>query len=411
MDNNDNKFFNSEDIVEVKSFKDIKKQKRFSFKQVLILVLVVSLVGGSSIGAGFSVAENYLGSSNNENIFSNNIKENKNNINKQVSYNLDNNYINSPIIDIAKEVGPSVVAITTKVDVSDWFRNQYTQEAKGSGVIFDVNSEGILILTNNHVIEGATELIVTLDEGLKVPASVIGEDSDTDLAIIKIEKKDVPDDKYNSIIPVVFGDSDNLNVGEPAIAIGNPLGYNNTVTVGVISALDRQLNLPDKGLKLIQTDAAINPGNSGGALLNIKGEVIGINTIKIADTNVEGMSFSIPINHAKPIIDELINKGYVSRPFLGIMGRDIDEQSSELYDLPIGVIVVDLIENSAAHLSGIKKGDVIIEFDGHKILTMEQLSGLIKDYDVGKEVKIKVIRNENEKKELSVKLKEKNLLN
>lgn len=408
MNNFDNEIFgNEENKIEEVEYKEVDKKevkkRRFSFKQILILVLVVSIVGGVSIGAGISVMNSWMSGNMSKYILNNNI----NNQGKEVAVNLENQYVDSPIVNIAKEVGPSVVAITTKVKIRDWFQNQYTQEANGSGVIFDVSNKAILILTNNHVIDRAEELIVTLDGNVKVPAVVVGEDSETDLAIIKIERKDVPEDVYGKIRPVVFGDSDALKVGEPAIAIGNPLGYNNTITVGVISALNRELNLPDKRLKLIQTDAAINPGNSGGALVNIKGEVIGINTIKIADTKVEGIGFAIPINHAKPIIEELVNKGYVSRPFLGILGRDVDQQISELYEIPIGVIVVDVIENGAADRAGIKRGDVIIEFDGNKVISMEQLSDLIKKYDVGKKIKVKIIRNGKEKKEVIVKLQEK----
>ncbi|RKD22160.1 serine protease Do [Caminicella sporogenes DSM 14501] len=388
------------------SVKESTEKRRFSFKQIVILFLIISLVGGTSIGAGFSIASNLMEGNKYHLADNHNVKHN-NKFDKNFVVNLQDSYVNSPIVNIAKEVGPSVVAITTKVRISDWFRNEYIQEANGSGVIFDVNDKNILILTNNHVIEDAQELIVTLNGNVKVPAVVMGKDRETDLAIVKIEKKDVPEDVYKKVRPAVFGDSDLLRVGEPAIAIGNPLGYNNTVTVGVISALNRELNLPDKRLRLIQTDAAINPGNSGGALVNIKGEVIGINTIKIADTKVEGIGFAIPINHAKPIIEELVNKGYVSRPFLGILGRDVDEHLSELYEIPIGVIVVDVIENGAADRAGIKRGDVIIEFDGKKIVSMEQLSDLIRKYEVGKKVKVKIVRNGKEKKEITVKLQEK----
>lgn len=404
----DNKFLdeNNENRYET-GWRDSKK-KRFTFKQITILVLIISIVGGASIGAGFQVSKglfiNEAKDSISQNDMSHKANEDKDSLMENVSYKRQD----SAITKIAEEVGPSVVAITSKVTVSDWFNNQVTQEGKGSGVIFDVNSKSIMILTNNHVIDKAEELIVTFNEKVKAPATVMGVDNLTDLGIIKVEKKDVPQEIYNALKPIAFGDSDHLKVGETAIAIGNPLGYNNTVTVGVVSALNRQLRLPDKNLKLLQTDAAINPGNSGGALVNMEGELIGINTIKIADTKVEGIGFAIPINYAKPIIEELVDKGFVSRPYLGVLGRNVDSKTSELYEIPIGVIIVDVMENGAADMAGIKRGDVIIEVEGQKITSMEVLSNIIKGHEVGDKIKIKLIRNGNEKKKVTVKLKERN---
>ncbi len=209
--------------------------------------------------------------------------------------------------------------------------------------------------------------------------------------------------------PAVFGNSDTLEVGELAVAIGNPLGYNRTVTVGVVSALNRELQVSANKFTLIQTDAAINPGNSGGALVNGNGEVIGINTVKISDTQVEGIGFAIPINSAKPIVDQLLTNGYVSRPYLGVSGRNIDEQLSELYELPIGVYVAQVIPNSAADDAGLEKGDVIISFDGHKVNDMEHLIDLIKGKKVGDKIEVKLVRNGTEKLVKTVELKEKNV--
>jgi len=381
-----------------------KTYKSSSLKKIIVITLIISIVGGLSIGAGISITNNFIKDS--EIYASQREIPNNNEDEKNLKINSSNNGTVSPIVDIAEEVGPSVVAITSKVKMSDWFNNQFTQQGKGSGVIFDIDSDNILILTNNHVINGAEELLVTLGENTEVAAEVVGEDEATDLAIIKIEKKNVPQEVYSEIKPAKFGDSDKLKVGETAIAIGNPLGYNKTVTVGVISALNRDLNFPEQELRLLQTDAAINPGNSGGALVNIKGEVIGINTIKIADTKVEGIGFAIPINFAKPIIKELIDKGYVSRPYLGILGRDVDEETSELYEIPIGVIVVDVMENTAAQRAGIQRGDVIIQVDDIKILSMEQLSNIIRGHETGDSIRITLVRNGKEKKELNVKLGE-----
>lgn len=406
MFDNKNEFLSDcKEIVEVKS-KPVKKKK--SLKTILLLGIIFSMIGGLSIGAGYKLSENYLiGYADNNEI----LKENKqteivdSSLTKKISYRKSS----SAIADIAEEVGPSIVAITSKVKVRDWFDNQYIQEGQGSGVIFEVNNNNVMIVTNEHVVDRAQDVIVQFHDNKKVPASIIGIDPETDLAVLKVDKKDIPKEISSKIKAAKLGDSNSLRVGETAIAIGNPMGYNNTVTVGVISALNRKVELPDKKLDLVQTDAAINPGNSGGALVNIYGEVIGINTVKIADTKVEGIGFAIPINSAKPIIKELVENGSISRPYLGIMGKDIDKSISELYELPIGVFVAEVMEKSAADMAGIKKGDVIIEFDGEKVYSMEKLSQLIKDKEVGNAVKIKVIRN-NQKKELKAILQDKNII-
>ncbi|WP_432667218.1 trypsin-like peptidase domain-containing protein [Wukongibacter baidiensis] len=404
MFDNKNEFLkDSPEIIDVKS-KPVKKKK--SFVNLLIYGIIFSMVGGFAIGAGYNFSEKYLtGYADNNQIASNGRQTEiiDTSLAEKVSYsNTD-----SPITNIVEEVGPSIVAITSKVKVRDWYNNQYLQEGEGSGVIFEVNDEEVMIVTNEHVINGAQEVIVTLHNNRQVPASIVGIDPETDLAVLKIDKKDIPEEISNEIVAARLGDSEDLRVGETAIAIGNPMGYNNTVTVGVISALNRELRLPDKKLELVQTDAAINPGNSGGALVNSKGEVIGINTVKIADTKVEGIGFAIPINSAKPIINELVDSGSVSRPYLGILGKDIDENASELYELPIGIYIADVVENSAADKAGIRKGDVIIEFEGKKMLNMEQVSQMIKDKTVGDTITMRIIRNGNEKIEIKAVLQQK----
>lgn len=391
------------EIIDVKA-KPVKKKR--SYRNFLIFGMIFSMIGGFSIGAGYRFSENYLTSYGNSEVT--NKADQMDIIDSSLAQNVSYTDTVSPITFIAEEVGPSIVAITSKVKVRDWFDNQYFQEGQGSGVIFDVNDENVLIVTNEHVVNGASEVIVTLYDNKKVSASIVGVDAETDLAVIKINIEDIPDEIRNKIAVAKLGDSDSLRVGETAIAIGNPMGYNNTVTVGVISALNRELELPDKKLELVQTDAAINPGNSGGALVNIDGEVIGINTVKIADTQVEGIGFAIPIDSAKPIINELVNKGSVSRPYLGILGKDIDESISEMYQLPIGVFVGEVVENSAADIAGLEKGDVIIEFEGEKIYSMEKLSELIKSKTIGDSITIKVIRNSNQQKELKAVLQENN---
>lgn len=308
---------------------------------------------------------------------------------------------NNSIVDIVKEVGPSVVNITTKVAVRDFFNNTYLSDGAGSGVIIEQDNENIYIMTNAHVINNTKELLVTLSNGEEIPAIVKGADTQTDLAVIQIKKNDVKDLSYIKISKL--GNSDNIQVGETAIAMGNALGYNNTVTVGVVSALNRQVTVDQKTLTLIQTDAAINPGNSGGALVNIYGEVIGINSVKITERDVEGFGFAIPINNAKPIIESLLKNGYVERPYLGIQGVDVTKAKSELTDLPVGIFVSYVEPDSAAYFAGIKERDIIISLDDKITYTMEELKKLIDSHSVGDTVKIKIIRN-NKKLSLNAKL-------
>jgi len=297
---------------------------------------------------------------------------------------------------IAKKVGPSIVGIrmVTK-SPKYWYSSDMSDyESEGSGII--ISKDGY-ILTNYHVVEYAdpkktlsknTTLEVFLSDKQQASAKFVGGDSKTDLAVIKIDKK--------NLTAATLGDSDELEVGELAVAIGNPLGleFQGTVTVGVISALNRTVTINDKVLNLIQTDAAINPGNSGGALVNSKGQVIGINTAKISITGVEGLGFAIPINDAKPIVDQLIMFGYVKgRPYIGISGREITEQISSFYGLPVGIYILEVESGSAAEKAGIKKGDILVSLAGKEVRTMTELETIKEKYKAGDTVKVVVVRN------------------
>ena len=306
----------------------------------------------------------------------------------------------SPVIYIAENVGPAVVGITN-MRGHDFFNNPLM--GSGSGVIFDKN-EGYIV-TNFHVVEGASNIQVTLDDNQHYEAKLIGYDRDTDLAVLQIDADNLPEAK--------FGDSLGLRVGELAVAIGNPLGnyFARSVTVGVISALEREITVRTSGgeeitLQVVQTDAAINPGNSGGALVNSKGEIIGINSVKIARTDVEGMGFAIPTHVVKPIIEQLIEKGYVSRPFIGIFDfREITSQMSTWYNLPEGIFVGGVIPEGPAENAGMRSGDVVVEMQGQIIRTFEDLQEVLRNHDVGDETSIVIIRD-NRRIELNVTLGE-----
>ena len=298
---------------------------------------------------------------------------------------------NTPAVRVAKSVGPAVVGITNKAVARDWFNNPVQTQGVGSGVIFQKDG---YIVTNNHVIEGAKELIVSLSDGRTFKGRLIGADSLTDIAVVKI-------DVDGDLPAAVFGDSDNVVVGEPAIAIGNPLGleFQGSVTVGVISALNRTLEISDRRVKLLQTDAAINPGNSGGALVNADGAVIGINSAKLAASGVEGMGFSIPINTVQTIIKELMEKGYVARPFLGVTVFDKETALRYGYQLNInkGVYVFRVSLDSPAGKAGMARGDVILKIDGTETNSVSELRNIIANHKVGDKVNVHYERDGHER--------------
>ena len=282
-----------------------------------------------------------------------------------------------------------------------------TAKATGSGVV--ITDDGY-ILTNNHVVSSsssssyyqvskATKITVTLyNDTTEYEAKLVGSDEQTDLAVLKIEK--------TGLTAAELGDSSKVQVGEFAMAIGNPLNMASTVTTGVISATNRTITSDNVTYKVIQTDAAINSGNSGGALINADGKVIGINTLKLSGSGVEGIGFAIPINDTIDVYKQLIENGKVARPYIGMSGRDISEEVAKKNNLPkAGVYVVSVEEFSSAEKAGIKAGDLIVAFDGEDVTTMDKLNELKNKHNIGDEVKIKLIRN-GEEKEVSVTLGE-----
>lgn len=331
----------------------------------------------------------------------------------------------SDISEVVKDVMPSIVSITSlsvqEVQVPFWFGDSYTEEtpSAGSGIIVAQTEDEIHIATNNHVVSGATTLTVTFVNDESVSAEIKGTDSSTDLAVISVKISDIPEETMSQIKVATLGDSDSLQVGEPAVAIGNAMGYGQSVTTGVISALNREVTVTDSNgnaitNSLIQTDAAINPGNSGGALLNINGEVIGINSVKYSDTDVEGMGYAIPMSMAEPIINDLITKEVVDESesaYLGVSGVDVTDEVSETYNMPKGIYVAQVVSGSAAEQAGIKKGDIITEFDGREVDSMNALAERMQYYAAGTtvDVTVKVAENgEYVEKTISVTLGKKN---
>jgi len=306
---------------------------------------------------------------------------------------------NTPVVRAAKAVGPAIVGITNKAVARDWFNNQVeVNQGVGSGVIFQ--SDGYIV-TNNHVISGAKDITVSLADGRSLPGKLIGADAATDIAVVKVEATDLP--------TATFGNSDDIMVGEPAIAIGNPMGleFQGSVTSGVISALNRTLDIGERRVKLLQTDAAINPGNSGGALVNADGLVIGINSAKVAANGVEGMGFSIPINTVRPIIEELIKNGHVVRPYLGVGVFDKETAARQGYQLNIdaGVYVAQLTDGGPGNKAGIQRGDIILTINDKEVNTVADLRSVIGEYKIGTKVNVEYVRN-GKKNTVEVKLEE-----
>ena len=315
------------------------------------------------------------------------------------------------VTEVVKKVMPSVVSVNNKyIETTSFFGQQYNSEgeASGSGIIVGQNDSELLIATNNHVVESAEELTVQFTDGSQSQAQIKGTDADKDLAVIAVQLSDISSDTMSSISIATLGDSNALTVGEPVIAIGNALGYGQSVTTGVVSALNRaiasdgsqnvQTGTDTEVNTFIQTDAAINPGNSGGALLNIHGEVIGINSNKIGGSTVEGMGYAIPISDAKPIIENLMTKqtrlkvNEDSKGYLGITGIDVVAEYSEIYGMPQGVYVSSVTEGTGAAQAGLVKGDIITALNGEEIKSMEELKNELSYYAVGTTVELTIMQ-------------------
>jgi serine protease Do len=359
-------------------FDEEKKPKRIlKILGIIFIAFFSASIGG--IFGGYYVMKNYDTS-----YFDAGIGQNRSMNNSDINNILpraDKSSImpKSAITKVAEIVGPAVVGVDN--NVTTWQSGTGLQ-GSGSGIIFDKKG---YIVTNEHVIDGASNIIITLSGGRKVRAKLVGKDSKTDLAVLKINVENLPVAK--------FGNSSNARVGDVAIAIGNPLGeeFSGSVTAGVISALNRSIDVDGREYKVIQTDASINYGNSGGALCNEIGEVIGINSLKI--NSAEGMGFAISINEAIPIIDAIMKKGYVSRPSLGIASQFINETSAAFYSVPIGVYIKELMYNGVSRQMVLKAGDIITAFDKKEIKDEEELPSFIEKHKVGDTVSVRVWRD------------------
>lgn len=413
-ENNSNNSFKSVDSTNFnssyKEFKNSEKKFNFGFAKNVLASFLFGVIGSVTV---IAVSLNVP-----------TIKENI--VKKLVSVESPNSYgdntntanINTQMVSlvgysetgvgVASKVRPSIVGIEVEYSVNSiFYRNKSTATAAGSGIII---SEDGYILTNNHIVNSsstsyyyelgkANKVTVTLyNDSTKYDATIVGTDSQTDLAVIKIEK--------NGLKAAELGDSDAVQVGEFAMAIGNPLGLTDSVTAGIVSAVNREVSDQDgNSYVAIQTDASINSGNSGGALVNSKGQVIGVNTLKLSGTGVEGVGFAIPINSTKEIYEQLIQYNKVKRPYIGIDGYDLDEQTAENNNLVVGIYIKTIEDFSAGEKAGLKIGDVIVEVDGTKVTKMDELNAIKNQKQIGDTLKLKVFR-EGKEKEITVTLQE-----
>lgn len=406
-ENNSNNSFKSVDSTNFnssyKEFKNSEKKFNFGFAKNVLAPFLFGVIGSVTV---IAVSLNVP-----------TIKENI--VKKLVSVESPNSYgdntntanINTQMVSlvgysetgvgVASKVRPSIVGIEVEYSVNSiFYRNKSTATAAGSGIII---SEDGYILTNNHIVNSsstsyyyelgkANKVTVTLyNDSTKYDATIVGTDSQTDLAVIKIEK--------NGLKAAELGDSDAVQVGEFAMAIGNPLGLTDSVTAGIVSAVNREVSDQDgNSYVAIQTDASINSGNSGGALVNSKGQVIGVNTLKLSGTGVEGVGFAIPINSTKEIYEQLIQYNKVKRPYIGIGGYDLDEQTAEDNNLVVGIYIKTIEDFSAGEKAGLKIGDVIVEVDGTKVTKMDELNAIKNQKQIGDTLKLKVFREKAKKK-------------
>ncbi|MBO5301729.1 MAG: trypsin-like peptidase domain-containing protein, partial [Peptococcaceae bacterium] len=351
-----------------------KKPKKNGFAVIVATGLICSIVGGSIGGVvGANIAQSKYEEMN----------YTQSDTDRDTAIQLVGNQSEiSPVIAIAKKVMPSVVGVHTYGTYSYWGRQITNMElGSGSGVIY---SEDGYIITNYHVIEDATSVVVTLSDEQEYEAVIIGADEASDLAVLKI-------DAGRKLPAAEFGNSSELQIGELVVAIGNPLGYDNTVTDGIVSGLNRQLSDYTDEMTLIQTNAAINSGNSGGALVNGRGEVIGINSAKLVASNAEGMGFALSIDEVKPLVEQLITQGHVSRPYMGVTidsQYQVDEETAERYEIPMGIMIYEVAENSPAERAGLRAGDIIYKVNDTLIQSFDDLSELIDSSQVGDTLRV-----------------------
>ncbi|BCJ95735.1 peptidase S1 [Anaerocolumna cellulosilytica] len=400
----DNKYYDngagSKIIEGYAVIKDVESKKKKSvagyFSKIVITAGVFGLVAGVSF-QGYNSIFNKQGS--NTEISQNTSEPTSNDTANGVSTVETgiSNSTGSDVSTVVNNVMPSIVAINAKINnvTNDFFGRQYNQEVdgSGSGIIIGQNDSEILIATNNHVIKGANAVEIVFADDTTAQATVKGTAPASDLAVVAVDVNDLEEGTFDNIKIATLGDSDSVKLGEMAIAIGNALGYGQSITVGYVSALDREVTVDNITLKVLQTDAAINPGNSGGALLNSKGEVIGINSVKYVDDSVESIGYAIPITDAIPVISDLMNRTELEdseKAYLGIGGKDVTSSYSQSFNMPVGIYVGEIADDSAAAKAGIVIGDIVVAVNNTKVESLSELQDALNYTKAGSEGTITV---------------------
>lgn len=395
---------------------NVRTKKSGRFKRGIAYTLVFGLVAGGTFGGVMLATQNnnqtaQVGSQVAGTSSSDNSSSGSSNSAAIVQTNSVSGTTVNDVSQVVSEVMPSIVSLTcTSTVQGNYWGQTYSQEQQGSGsgIIVGQKDDELLIATNNHVVSGAEKVEVYFCDDTSVDATVKGTDSSNDLAVVSVKLSDLSEDTRNTIRVATLGDSDEAQVGEMVIAIGNALGYGQSVTVGYLSAKDREVQTEDYTMSLLQTDAAINPGNSGGALLNAAGQVIGINSVKYSSTEVEGIGYAIPISYAVPIINDLMNREEVSEEeqgYLGIKFNEVTETIAERFNMPQGIFVTEVVSGSPAEQGGLSAGDVITGMDGRTFTTLDAFQELLQSKKAGTEVTLTVQRvSNNQYKEVEVKV-------
>ena len=422
---------NSNDVAEEQNAKEVQQdesehkvyyretinsnynKKRAGFKRFVATCVAVSLFGGASAGVSYSVVQNlfFADKETEQQVVANYGQPNEIDVHSQ-GFPISVNGTMSAV-EVIDTVFPSVVNISTNVSgTTNYFGYMVPYEGlgSGSGVIFSKDDNFVYIVTNNHVIENANEISISITGSEVILATKVGTEASSDLAVIKAPISEFNDAGIENIIVAKFGDSDNIKVGEAVIAIGNAFGEGKSATGGMISVLEKSIEVNGLGLNVVQTSAPINEGNSGGALVNYLGEVIGINTAKSNRDTAEAMGYAIPSNAVKEIMNKLLVEGTTPKPYIGIVGSDITESIADMYKLPIGVLVRQVYDESGAKAAGIEQGDIIISFAGNTIMDMDSLLEVLKSQEIGSIVEVRIIRNLNEQLTLNVKILDANSL-
>lgn len=405
----------------VEEKKPHKKRKTPGFVKLVAVAMAFGLIAGGTF-QGYYALTNPVNSKNNGN--SSNLQATVTEATEDTNAVAETTSTKGVVADVsqvAASVMPSIVAINSTITTTnyDFFGRAYSQEAQGSGsgIIIGQDKSTLYIATNNHVIDGASTVQIVFADEKTATGAIKGADANSDLAVVTVNMKDLSEETAAAIKIATLGNSEDVKAGEMAIAIGNALGYGQSVTVGYISAVNREVTINNQTMTLLQTDAAINPGNSGGALLNAAGQVIGINSVKYASEEVEGMGYAIPISKAVPIINELMNREVVSTADQGFLGIDastaqeVTQAYADRFNMPIGVYVNDIIDNSPAAKAGLKQGDIITGLDSAKIEKIDDLVSALSFKKAGQSVNLVIQTKENGKyteKTLKVTLAEKN---